>query len=311
MLQRRRDLLKAAAGGAASLAFPFAGRATSLPTDLTVTRLSDELIAITGAEGNVVAARGSDGVLMVDGGPAHQSKSILSAVFDTFSVERVGVLYNTHWHPEQTGSNEALGGAGTQIIAHENTRQWLTAEVTWPWNQRTHAPLPDAALPDETFYTSGRTSFGDLVLEYGYMLQAHTDGDIYVYFPGANVLVTGGVVSNDGWPLIDWWTGGWIGGLLDGFDLLMQVGDADTRIVPGSGPLMTRGDLEAQRAMYLTIFDRLHEMLIKSFGLDEVLAAAPTREFDQRWGDSELFVTLAFRSFWGHLRGSKRVRGMP
>jgi glyoxylase-like metal-dependent hydrolase (beta-lactamase superfamily II) len=183
--------------------------------------------------------------------------------------------------------------------------------VIWPWNDEAHAPLPPPALPAETFYTSGSRDFGGLPLEYGYMLQAHTDGDIYVHFPSENVLVTGGVVSNEGWPLLDWWTGGWIGGLLDGFDMLMKVGDADTRIVPGNGPLMTRADLEAQRAMYLTIFDRLHEMLIKSFDVAEVLAAAPTREFDERWGDPDLFVTLAFRSFWGHLRGSRRVKTMP
>ena len=58
---------------------------------------------------------------------------------------RVHTLFNTHWHPEQTGLNERLGAAGTTIIAHENTRLWLTTDVKWPWNGRVFTRLPKAA----------------------------------------------------------------------------------------------------------------------------------------------------------------------
>ncbi len=67
------------------------------------------------------------------------------------------------------------------------------------------------------------------------MLQAHTDGDLYVYFKKANVLVAGGVVSADGWPRLDWETGGWIAGLVAGYDKLLKVANADTKIVPANG----------------------------------------------------------------------------
>jgi len=101
--------------------------------------------------------------------------------------------------------------------------------------------------------------------------------------------------------------------MLDGFDALLEIADEDTRIVPGNGPVMSLADLRAQHEMYLTIFDRLQTMLRQAFGTDEVLAAAPTAEYDARWGDPEQFVSLAFESLWGHLRDAHdtRLRNIP
>ena len=67
------------------------------------------------------------------------------------------------------------------------------------------------------------------------------------------------------------------------------------------------GDETARREA-LTIFERLQSMLRKSYGTDEVLAARPTAEYDARWGDPEVFVTLAFHSLWGHLRDAYETR---
>ncbi|MEJ0006814.1 MAG: hypothetical protein WDM77_10745 [Steroidobacteraceae bacterium] len=40
-----------------------------------------------------------------------------------------------------------------------------------------------------------KLSFGKANIEYGYLPQAHTDGDIYIYFRDANVLLAGDVVA--------------------------------------------------------------------------------------------------------------------
>ncbi len=61
---------------------------------------------------------------------------------------------------------------------------------------------------------------------------AHTDGDIWIYFADENVLATGGLVNNGRWSEPDWWTGGFIGGMLDSFVSLLTVPDVNTRIVP-------------------------------------------------------------------------------
>jgi cyclase len=213
----------------------------------------------------------------------------------------VHTLFNTCWFPEQTGSNQILGKAGATIIAHANTRMWMTTDITRPWEKRTFLPVPKEARPNKTFYDKGSMTAGNERIEYGYLLQAHTDGDIYVYFSRSNVLVVGGVISGEGWPFIDWWTGGWVGGLANGLEKPLKVGNAETRIVPANGPVLTRADLQAQYEMYRTISTRLHALIRKGYSPDEAVAAQPTKEFDDKMGNPENFVRLAFQSLWGQL----------
>ena len=176
------------------------------------------------------------------------------------------------------------------------------------WSDTRYPALAQAGRPTTSFYDSGSRTFAERVVEFGYMLNAHTDGDIWTLLPDENVLFTGGLISNDGWPVIDWWTGGWIGGMLDGFDSLLAVAGNETILVPSNGPLMSLADLRSQHEMYLTIFDRIHEMLRSALSTEEVLAERPTAEFDEQWGDSTQFVTLAFQSMWGHLRDAYDTR---
>jgi cyclase len=216
-------------------------------------------------------------------------------------AKKVHTLFNTHWHPEQTGSNERLGKAGARIIAHENTKLWLGYANAVPWQEKTWGPLPPKALPNETTFGNGKIEFGGEHVEYGYLLQAHTDGDLYVHFKESNVLVAGGVVSAEGWPAIDYKTGGWIGGLVAGLEQLVKVADANTKIVPANGPVITKAELEEQQKMYATISQRMTQLLRKGMGPEEVLAANVTKEFDAKWGEPTPFVNLAFRSLWGHM----------
>ncbi len=299
---RRRFLSNVSALAGSGLVVPYAPLLRAQPASLETVPLADGLIAVVGPNATVLAADSDEGVVMIDGGHASWSQALLSTVADAFGDKPFRALFNTHWHTEQTGSNLALGERGVEIIAHEDTSLWLGTEVWVRWSDEKYPPLPPAARPTTTFYESASYRFGERRVESGHLLKAHTDGDIWVFFPEENVLAAGGVVSNDGWPIIDWWTGGWIVGMLDGIETLLEIADANTRIVPGNGPVMSRADLEAQHEMYLTIWDRIQAMIIKSYGTDEVLAAKPTAEYDAEWGDPTLFVTLAFQSLWGHLR---------
>jgi len=122
-----------------------------------------------------VAQTGSDGVLLVDGASAAGSDALMRAVAGLPGAGPVRTLFNTHWHPEQTGSNELLGKAGATIIAHENTRLWLTEDITWPWNGKRFKKLPKVAQPNKTFYDTGKLASG---VRYGYISDAaHTDGE--------------------------------------------------------------------------------------------------------------------------------------
>jgi glyoxylase-like metal-dependent hydrolase (beta-lactamase superfamily II) len=298
----RRHLLKGAIGTAGLLSTrPLFASAQTASADSTNTlRLADDLfVIIVPGEANVVAQTSSGGVLLVDGGSVKASEALLKAVAVLPGGGQVHTLFNTHWHPEQTGLNERVGKAGTTIIAHENTRLWLSTDITWSWNGQRFTRLPKVAQPNKTFYTTGKLDSG---ITYGYIPDAaHTDGDMYVYFPTQNVLAVGDVISNQGWPVVDWQTGGWIGGLAGAMQRLQTLVNDQTRIVPGRGPVMSSADLKTQATMYATIYERLTTLLNKGRGPGEAVAAKPTREFDDRMGNPDEFVRRAFESLWAYL----------
>jgi glyoxylase-like metal-dependent hydrolase (beta-lactamase superfamily II) len=302
----RRELLRQAAAlaGAALLPAPLAAQGGSVET----VPLSRRMSAIIGADATVLAADSDDGVVLVDGGHPSWADARLEAIEQLHPGRPVRALFNTHWHEEQTGLNRALGERGVEIVAHENTKLWLGTEVWVRWSDKKYPPLPQRAQPTTSVYDPGRMTFGGRAVEYGWARDAHTDGDLYLFFPDENVLVAGGFVSNTTWPVIDWWTGGWTVGMLNGFDRLLEVANQRTRIVPSVGPVMSLAELKSQHAMYQMVFERIHGLMIKALDIDEVLAAKPTAEFDPRYGDPKQFVTLALQSTWGHLRDAHDTR---
>jgi cyclase len=302
----RRVLLRQAAAlaGAVFLPAPLVAQGGQLAT----VQLAPRMSAILGPDGTVLAVDSDDGVILADGGHVSWADALLETVERLYPGKPVRALFNTHWHEEQTGANQALGERGVEIVAHENTALWLASEVWVRWSGKTYAPLPKAAQPTTRVYDPGRMTFGGRAVEYGWARDAHTDGDLFLFFPDENVLVAGGFVSNTTWPVIDWWTGGWTVGMLNGFDRLLEIANERTRIVPAVGAVMSLAELKAQHAMYLTVFERIHGSLIKALGVDEVLAAKPTAEFDARYGDPTQFVTLALQSTWGHLRDAHDTR---
>lgn len=264
------------------------------------TPLSDGLWLITGGAANIVAARAPDGLVLVDGGLEQDAGELQRVALRDCGAARIATLFNTHWHPEQTGSNARLGKSGAQIIAHEKTRLWLTQKIVVDWRPGSYGPFTASALPTVTTYTTGTLAFGSQHADYGYLGQAHTDGDLYVYFREPNVLVAGGVVSADRWPILDWQTGGWIAGLVGAYDRLIKVCNETTRIIPANGPVISVADLRAMRAMYYITYQRLVKALTSGLSPAETVAQHPTRGFQPTWAGADQFVEQAFKSQWPH-----------
>jgi cyclase len=289
----RRGFLKAAAAGVV------APCAFAQSPKIGNTELGDNLYLLTGAGCNVIARTGAAGVVMVDGGLARNAAALAQAVAALPNGGPVRTLFNTHWHPEQTGSNADLGMAGAAIIAQENTRLWLQQNITYPWNHQTFQKLPKIAQPNKTFYDKGTLDSG---IRYGYIPDAaHTDGDLYVYFQQQNVLAVGDAAYGQGWPVVDWWTGGWIGGIVGGLQRIQSVANRDTKIVPAQGPVLSYADITAQAEMYGTIYDRLYQMLNKGRGPSEGVEAKPAKEFEARMGNPDEFIRRSFESLWAYL----------
>ena len=302
MVQTRRRLLKTALTGTAGILLSgSASRLASAAETPGNEKITEDLYIVRlPGEAAVVANINKDGVLLVDGGSAAGSDAILKAVAAFPNGNgKIHTLFNTHWHPEQTGSNLKLGTAGTTIIAQENTRLWLQQDVTWPWNGQKFKKFPKAAQPSKTFYDKGQLESG---IRYGYISDAaHTDGDLYVYFPQQNVLAVGDAAYGEGWPVVDWWTGGWIGGIVGGLQRIQSVANKDTKIVPARGPVLSYADITAQVEMYGTIFDRLNQMLNKGHSPSEGVEAHPAKEYEAKMGNADEFIRRSFESLWAYM----------
>jgi len=269
---------------------------------LEVEKLGDALIRIGGAGANVTVARANDDLLMVDGGLARRSEELLKLVAEQWPDARVATLFNTNWRPEHTGSNAALRSSGARILAHENTKLWLGGDFFVEWEDRAYKPNPATALPTETFYTSGKLELEDEEVEYGHLPRAHTDGDMYLLFRRSNVLVASDVLSVGRYPVVDYSTGGWIGGLEQATKMLLDLSDGATKIVPAVGAVQARAALEAQLRLCTAVRQRVAEAFRNGMSLKDFTATRPTGEFDAQYGDPSQFLPLVYKGAFGHIR---------
>lgn len=295
LMVTRRGVLQSFLGASAVLA-----RAQRGPAAITSTKLADNLVEITGAGANVMLVIADDGLLMVDGGLPDRSAELLKLVAEQSGGRSVRVLFNTHWHLDHTGSNEALGKAGAKIMASLNTKRWLSTTVFVEAQNRTYPPRPPEAIPSEVITAPGKMTFGKQVIEYGPLPPGHTNGDIYVFFPNANILMVSDDLSVGRYPIMDYSTGGWIGGMIDATATLLKLANENTRIVPGAGAVQTKADLQAEHDMLVTVKERVQMMIRQGKGLSDITAEAPTKEFDAKWGKPDLFLSMTFTGMMRH-----------
>jgi cyclase len=128
---------------------------------------------------------------------------------------------------------------------------------------------------------------------------AHSDADLLYHFQKANVIHTGDLVFSGFYPYIDVAHGGSINGMIQAADRILSMSDADTRLIPGHGPLMKRTDVAASRDMLILVRDRVAALIRAGKSESEILAAKPTADLDTRWQGSipaEMFAKLVYES---------------
>ena len=291
-LSRRRFLQVAGAA-------PFAAAvARQSPSRITATDLGGGLTLFQGAGCNVVAMRGGPqlGALMIDGGLAANADALIKAVKERTGNPRIHTLINTHWHPEQTGANEAVGREGGVIFAHEKTKMYVSNTVTSVTFQGRLAPLPPGARPTKTTQSDGALEFDGKKIDYGYLPAAHTDGDIYIHFPELNVLVAGGPVSGEQWPLLDFRNGAWYGGRVRAHEKLAALVRPDTRVVPAHGRVISGAELLRHRDIYKTLFTTMIGYMNMGLGAEDVVERNPLKQYQAEFGDPSRFLDGAYRS---------------
>jgi len=245
---------------------------------------------------NVVAMPGPDGALMIDGGLAANAEALLAAVKGATRSSRINTLINTHWHPEQTGANEAVGRAGGVIFAHEKTKVYLSNAVYSVTFKGRRPALPPAARPTRTTRGDGSMEFAGQPIDYGYMPAAHTDSDLFIHFPKMNLLVVGGVVSAEEWPLLDHRNGAWLGGRVRALERLADLVKPDTRVVPANGRVMTGSEIVRHREIYQKLFTTMIGYLNMGLGPEDAVQRNPLKEYQSELGDPSAFTYGALKS---------------
>jgi len=233
---------------------------------------------------------------MIDGGLRANADALIRAVKDATGNNRIHTLINTHWHPEQTGANEAVGRDGGVIIAHENTKMFLSNTVGSVTFEGRRAPLPESARPNKTTRTDGSLTFAGQKIDYSYLPAAHTDGDLYVHFPGLNVLAVGGVISGEEWPIVDYVNGAWFGARVRAVERLAQLVKPDTRVVPTNGRVLTGTDVMRQRDIYQELFKTMIADMNKGFGPEDAAKQNALSKYSAEFGDASNFLYGAYRS---------------
>ena len=296
----RRVIVKGALGGVVGLALaPFARYGFSQESPAIVP-VSDGFVMLTGAGGNILVRSASAGQVLVDSGAAEFTDAVLASLGELPGAGRVEIVFNTHWHLEQVGGNLALGQSGATIIAHEKTRAHLATDYYLRDEDRYEKALPAEAHPTKTFFAAGETLVGDERVEYGHLLEAHTDGDVYVFFRDANVLAAGDAVSPLRDPVLDWFGGGWLGGRVEAQEKLLEVSDEETRIVPSYGPVVGRAELQAEFDMTLVLFDRMLELVRKGMSAQGMLDAGLMEGLHRTFDDPFRFAYDAHKGYWAH-----------
>ena len=298
---RRNRVARMAAAvvlGGGAVAGPVVGQQDMSQVEIETVQLETDLFMLMGQGGNIGLSVGDDGAFLIDDQFAPLTDKILAAVAEV-TDQPVRWVLNTHWHGDHTGGNENLGGAGAMIVAHENVyRRMNPAEFADVMGRSDQAPR--AALPVVTFANGVSFHWNGRHIGVTHVGEAHTDGDVIVHFPRANVFHMGDTFFRGRYPFIDVDSGGGVDGVIAAANLVLERSSEGTRIIPGHGDLAAPEHLRAYRDMLETVRMRVASLVTNGRTEDQVVAAAPTSDLDGVWGDNpERFVRAVYKSLSG------------
>nr|WP_010133502.1 MBL fold metallo-hydrolase [Microbulbifer agarilyticus] len=245
--------------------------------------VADNLYMLTGLGGNIGLFVGEDGAFMVDDQFAPLSEKILAEVAK-LTDKPLRFVINTHWHGDHTGGNENMGKAGALIVAHENVRKRMSTEQFTKLWDRTTPPAPADALPVITFTDATTFHWNGDEVRVQHVGPAHTDGDSIIHFKNANVIHMGDTFFNGSYPYIDISAGGVLDGVIENARKVIEMSDDSTRIIPGHGPITDKQGLQSYHDLLVKLKGNIKVLVDKGMSKEEVVAANPTKEFDEKYG---------------------------
>ena len=288
----RTRLAVSLAFAAAAAVTVAAGLGAQPAVDWSAVEISTHHVAGTvhyleGRGGNVGLSIGDDGVVMIDDQFAPLSDRIAAAV-EGISNGDVRFLINTHVHGDHTGGNANFAARGVPILAQDRVRARLAAN------------RPAEALPVLTYSDDVTIHLNGEEVRVIPVPPGHTDGDSIIHFVDSDVIHTGDMFRTVAFPVIDRGNGGTLPGTIDALGVLAGMAGPETKILPGHGVVSSRADVIEFRDMVVTVADRVEELVAGGAGsYDEVAAADPTAEFNDKWGDPNRFLTAVYEELAG------------
>ncbi|MGH8242792.1 MAG: MBL fold metallo-hydrolase [Steroidobacteraceae bacterium] len=260
------------------------------------------IYVLYGSGGNIGASVGADGVFLVDDQYAAMTPKIAEALAK-LSPDAPRFVINTHWHGDHTGGNENLAAKGSLIVAHDNVRVRMSTEQFNKFFDRATPASPAKALPVVTFNDSVTFFLNGDEVRGVHVENAHTDGDVFIHFRRANVIHAGDVFFAGRYPFIDLDSGGSVAGVIAAVDRMLALADGGTKIIPGHGDVTDEAGLVAYREMLAATSARVSELAKAGKSVEEVLAAKPTADFDEKltWTfiTPERYVRILYRDATG------------
>jgi cyclase len=291
-----------AAGQAATADRAAQMRAGAASVPIKTTKLYDNVYLLQGAGGNMAVQTGPEGKVLIDSSFSTAVPHIKEAL-DALGKDPADALINTHWHIDHTDGNEGMHAAGFSIFAHSLTRERMSKPSDIKLFHLELPASPAGALPTITFDDAMHAWHNGDSLDLVHFDPAHTDTDIYIHFHNADVLHVGDVWFNGFYPFIDESSSGTIGGMIAADEKALAVAGAQTKIIPGHGPLRTKAQLQAFRDMLATVRDRVAALKKTGASEAEAVARKPTADLDATWAKGtftpDMLVGIAFRTVDG------------
>ncbi|MDX6307142.1 MAG: hypothetical protein QOI06_188 [Nocardioidaceae bacterium] len=235
---------------------------------------------------------GTAGALVVDTRASRvQGDRLLDDILRLPGRPEITRVVNTHEHFDHVLGNGAFDGA--MIHAHENAAAGIPAAVDRIKQAVEAGGLLDPAqpeitrkvlqgvldseprLPDRTFSSAATIDLGDRYVELVYPGRGHTDGDLVLRVPDADVLFAGDLVEEsadrDATPSFggDCWPLEWAPTL----DLVIGLLGAGSLVVPGHGTVVDRAFVEAQRDDIADVAEMIRVLAAAGVPADEALSA--------------------------------------
>jgi len=253
--------------------------------------VADGFFILTGRGTNMGVSVGEEGLVLVNAGFAQgqpQTMEILAKLSD----KPIRFIVDTDWHDPNVSANPLMAKTGAILVAHDNVRKRLSVERVDPGNATLKIPpYPKEGLPTVTYNDEMTLHVNGEDIYIFHPANAHSDSDSMVYFPKSNVLTTGDIYYSNNWPLIDLPSKGTVNGVIAAADRALKIVNANTKVVPGRGPIASVKDFTEYRAMLATIRDRVQSGIREGKNLEQILAAKPTAEYEEaKKGTGELVV---------------------